>query len=249
MPRYDMIVIGSGPAGLHASIQAAKLGKSVAVVERGNFIGGVSVNSGTIPSKAIREAVLYLTGIRERGFYGSSYTVKSDITAEDITSRVAHVVRAEREVVRGHFKRNRVEIFRGAARFVDPHRIAIDTPRGQTDEYEADCFVVCVGTRPAHSEKFPIDGQDIFDAKTILELKEIPRTMTVVGGGVIGAEFACIFAALGVPVRIIEMRPTMLDFVDEEIVQALQYHMRDLEISFLLGEKCESVRVDEERRV
>ncbi len=245
MNRYDLIVIGTGPAGLHAAIQAAKLGRRVAAIERQKVIGGVCVNTGTIPSKAVREAILYLSGIRQRDFYGSSYTVKPEITMEDITQRVSHVIRAERDVIHGHFKRNHIDLHYGQARFLSPHRIAVDTLTGQTDEYEADFFMVCVGTRPARSPQFPVDGKDIHDADTILNMERLPRSLTIIGAGVVGVEYACMFAALGIPVTIIEARPRMLDNIDEEIVEALQFHMREMDVVFSLGEKCEKVYVNE----
>lgn len=245
MPRYDVIVIGTGPAGLHSAIQAAKLGKRVGAFEKQKVIGGVCVNTGTIPSKAVREAVLYLSGIRQRDFYGSSYTLKADISMEDITQRVTHVIRAERDVIHGHFKRNHIDLNYGTVRFTGPNSVAVETLDGQTDEYEADKFIVCVGTRPARSERFPVDGVDIHDADSILQMKELPESLTIVGGGVIGVEYACMYAALNVPVRVIEVRPRLLEHMDEEIVQALQFHMREMEVVFLFGERCESVSIDD----
>lgn len=244
MDKYDVIIIGTGPAGLHAAIQSAKLGKRVAAVERQRVIGGVCVNTGTIPSKAVREAVLYLTGIRQRDLYGSSYTLKTNISMEDITARSTHVITMERDVIQGHFNRNHIDLLFGTASFVSPHKISVETIKGQTDTYEADNFIICVGTRPATSTQFAIDGVDIHDADSILQMKQLPSSLTVVGAGVIGVEYACMFAALGVPVKIIEVRRQFLEHVDEEVAQALQYHMRDMEVSFLFGEKCETVHVD-----
>lgn len=244
MNRYDVIVIGTGPAGLHAAVQSAKLGKRVAAIEKQRVIGGVCVNTGTIPSKAVREAVLYLSGIRQRDFYGSSYQLKPDITMEDITQRVSHVIRAERDVIQGHFQRNHIDLIYGTAKFVGPNQISVETLKGQSDQYEADYFIICTGTRPARSEQFPVDGVEIHDADSILQMKELPRSLTVIGAGVIGVEYACMFAALGVPVRLVEARREMLDHVDEEISSALQYHMRDMEVNFLFGEKCEAVRLN-----
>lgn len=244
MIRYDVIVIGTGPAGLHAAVQAAKLGKKVAAIERQRVIGGVCVNTGTIPSKAVREAVIYLTGILQRGFYGSSYTLKQEIMMEDITQRVSQVIQAERDVIQGHFRRNHIDLLYGKASFVGPNRITVETLQGQSDDYEAENFILCVGTRPAACEQFKIDGEDIHDADSILQMKRLPKSLTVIGAGVIGVEYACMFAALGVPVRIVEAQRRMLDHVDEELVQALQFHMREMDVSFLFGEKCRDVKVD-----
>lgn len=245
MNNYDFIVIGTGPAGLHAAVQAAKIGKRVAAIEKQSVIGGVCVNTGTIPSKAVREAAVYLSGLRQRDLYGSSYSVKNEITIQDITHRVSHVVRLERDVIAGHFKRNHIDLIYGEASFIDENRISVKTLQGQTDEYAAEKLFIGVGSRPARSDNFPVDGVDIHDAASLLDMSELPESLTIIGAGVIGLEYACMLAALGVPVRIIEARDTMLDHVDEEIVQALQYQMRDMDVSFLFGERCETVRIDE----
>lgn len=247
--RYDLIVIGTGPAGLHGAIQAAKLGKRVAAIESRKKPGGVCVNEGTIPSKAVREASIYLSGIRERPFYGSSYTLKSDITMKDITERVQLVVKNEQDVIQGHLKRNHIEFVSGFARFAGPRRISVDMDNGQMREMEAETILIAVGTRPAHSADFPVDGQYIFDASNILDAAEVPKVLTIVGAGVIGVEYASMFAALGSEVRIVEQQPRMLGFVDEEISQALQYHMREMDVRIMLGEKCTVCKRDEKNNL
>jgi NAD(P) transhydrogenase len=238
---YDIVVIGSGPAGHKAAIQAAKAGRSVAVVERRASVGGVSVNTGTIPSKTFREAVLYLSGFRQRGIYGQSYTLKKDITIEDLRQRVSHVVRNEVEVLIAQFRRNGVDVLGGSASFVDAHTLRIETPAG-VEEVAAQFVIVAVGAGPAHAGSFPVDGQTILDSETFFAMPTLPKTLTVVGGGVIGVEYATMAAMVGCRVTILEARPRILDFVDGEIVEALCYHMRQNGITLRLGEEVASVK-------
>ncbi len=238
--HYDMIVIGSGPSGQKAAIQAAKLRKKVAIVEAQTVIGGVSTNTGTIPSKSFREAVLYLSGFRERSIYGSAYRVKSRITMSDLTYRIESIVRHENQVIEHQLRRNQIEIIRGKGSLLDANRIVVEGP-GSISIKTADYIVIAVGTRPHHPPDFEIDGQKVLDSDDILTMKELPRNLTVVGGGIIGLEYASMFAVLGVHVTLIEQRPEIISFVDREIVEALQYHMRNLGITLRLGEKVASV--------
>ncbi|HKY09121.1 MAG TPA: FAD-dependent oxidoreductase, partial [Candidatus Binatia bacterium] len=157
MAHYDMLVIGSGPAGQKAAIQAAKLGKRVGVVERKNVAGGICINIGTIPSKSLREAVMFLSGFRQRDLYGASYRVKHDITLEDLTRRCDHVIKAEQEIIQNQLIRNRVDFIVGTASFVDPHRINIEQDTAST-EHTADYIVIAVGTDAAHPAEIPFDG-------------------------------------------------------------------------------------------
>ena len=239
--HYDLIVIGSGPSGQKAAIQAAKLNKRVALVEANFNVGGVCINTGTVPSKSFREAVLYLSGFRERSIYGSSYRVKSRITMEDLTFRIDSIIRHEQDVIEHQLRRNQVELVHGFARFEDANTITIES-NGSFARKTADSFVVAVGTRPAHPPGFELDGERILDSDDILTLKELPRSLTVIGGGIIGVEYASMFAVLGVPVTLVELRPRLLSFVDEEIVESLQYHMRNLRITLRLGEEVSSTR-------
>jgi len=238
--HYDMLVIGSGPSGQKAAVQAAKLRKRVAIVEASSYVGGVSTNTGTIPSKSFREAVLYLSGFRERSLYGSSYRVKSRITMEDLTFRISSIIKHEHDVIESQLWRNQIEVLHGRASFVDPHRVIIES-EGSVMTKSADYIVVAVGTTPHHPPGFEIDSGKILDSDQILSLKQLPRNITVVGGGVIGIEYASMFAVLGVPVTLVEQRDQLLSFVDREIVEALQYHMRNLRITLRLGEEVASV--------
>ncbi|GAA4404815.1 Si-specific NAD(P)(+) transhydrogenase [Tsukamurella soli] len=242
--RYDLAVIGSGPGGQKAAIAAAKLGKRVAVIERGRELGGVCVNTGTIPSKTLREAVLYLTGMSQRELYGASYRVKADIGPADLLARTHHVITRENEVVRSQLQRNRVDTFAGLGSFVDAHTIAIDEPtRGERITIEADKIVIAVGTAPRRPDGVEFDGYRVMDSDSILELKFIPSSMVVVGAGVIGIEYASMFAALGTKVTVVEKRPTMLDFCDREVVDDLMFHLRDLAVTFRFGEEVTEVAV------
>jgi len=237
---YDLIVIGSGPAGQRAAIQGAKMGKRVAVVERREVLGGVCVNTGTIPSKTFREAVLHLSGYYYQNIYGVNYRVKDKITMADLALRVQHVIKTEIDVIQGQLSRNNIELISGAAKFIDPHTLQMDSSRG-SQTATADTIVIATGTRPACCSEVPLNGRTIIDSDHILEMPDIPGTLLVVGGGVIGVEYTCMFATLGVRVILIEKRPRLLDFADGEMVEALSYHLRDNRVTLRLNEEVQSV--------
>ena len=244
MQEYDLVVIGSGPGGQRAAIAAAKLGKSVAVIERGKMLGGVCVNTGTIPSKTLREAVVYLTGMSQRELYGASYRVKDKITPADLLARTQHVISKEIEVVRSQLMRNRVELYTGHGRFVDEHTVAVEDPnRAERITVRGRYFVLATGTKPARPVGVEFDEQRVLDSDGILDLKAIPTSMVVVGAGVIGIEYASMFAALGTKVTVVEKRDNMLDFCDPEIIEALRFHLRDLAVTFRFGEEVTAVDV------
>jgi len=242
MDTYDMIVIGSGPAGQKAAIAAAKLGRRAAIVERGHMVGGVCINTGTIPSKTLREAVLYLTGLSQRELYGQSYRVKDDITVTDLSARTQHVVAREIDVIRNQLARNHVALVVGTAQFVNPNTIVVVDDNGHHQDLCADKIVVAVGTKPARPDTVDFDGATIVDSDQILGLDKVPSSMVVVGAGVIGIEYASMFAALGTKVTVVERRATMLDFCDKEIVEALQYQLRDLAVTFRFSETVREVQ-------
>jgi NAD(P) transhydrogenase len=246
--RYDLIVIGSGPAGQKSAIAAAKLKKRVAIVDRRQMMGGVCVHTGTIPSKTLREAILYLSGYRQRTFYGRSYTVKENITVHDLAFRVQAVLRGEIEVVRSQLKRNGIAVIEGPARFAGPHTVEVETGEGPL-ELVGDNVLIACGTRPAHNEEIPFDGQRIGDSDQLLNMKQMYKNVIIVGAGVVGMEYASMLAALNIEVTIIDARKQVLEFVDEEIIEALSYHMRRQNGMFRLGEKVEKVEVDERGRV
>lgn len=244
--EYDLVVIGSGPAGQKGAICAAKMRKKVAIVERARTIGGVCVHTGTIPSKTLREAVLYLSGFRQRTFYGRGYTVKDRIAMSDLIFRAEAVMAREVEVIKAQLRRNYVTTFEGEAHFSDPHTVEVKNGGGSQLIHGQNILIAC-GTRPAHSADIPIDGQRIFDADQVHNLGEVPRDLIVVGAGIIGLEYASMFAAVGVKVTLLDQRPILLDFVDREIIESLCFQLRQLGTVFRLGEKVVAVGFDQER--
>jgi NAD(P) transhydrogenase len=237
---YDIIVVGSGPAGKRAAIQAAKLGKRTLVVERGRRVGGVSVHTGTIPSKTLRETVLNLSGWRERGFYGRSYRAKQSITADDLRKRLHITLDHEVEVLEHQFTRNTVETVCGVARFVDPHSVAVTGGDGETDIYTAERFLISVGTRPYRPSHIGFDGESILDSDEILDLRRLPRQLVVIGAGVIGVEYASIFSALDVKVTILDAATRILPFIDSELADEFIHDLRDRGVSLRLGCKVKA---------
>lgn len=245
---YDLLVLGSGPAGQRAAIQAAKLDKRVAVVERKAVVGGVCINTGTIPSKTLREAVLYLSGYRERNFYGASYSVKQNITMDDLVQRADQVIRHEVDVTRHQLIRNRVDVISATGSFVDAHTVKLESPDSHTTRTVTSRYImIAVGTESTLDSHIPFDGQRIFTSDDILRLDKMPRTLAVVGAGVIGCEYASMFATLGVRVTLIDKRPRLLPFVDEEIADALAYHLRENRVTLRLGEEVAAIeKVEDE---
>ncbi|WP_329171796.1 Si-specific NAD(P)(+) transhydrogenase [Streptomyces sp. NBC_01477] len=241
MRDFDILVIGSGPGGQKAAIAAAKLGRRAALVDRADRLGGVSLHTGTIPSKTLREAVLYLTGLNQRDLYGQSYRLKEDITVADLTARTQHVVGREVDVVRNQLSRNRITVLDGTGRFLDEHTVAVRDAGGQDRVLTADHIVIASGTRPARPATVEFDDRTVMDSDSVLNMERVPRSMVIVGAGVIGMEYASMFAALGSRITVVEQRDSMLDFCDAEIVEALKYHLRDLAVTFRFGETVAAV--------
>ncbi|HEV7301483.1 MAG TPA: Si-specific NAD(P)(+) transhydrogenase [Tepidisphaeraceae bacterium] len=238
--KYDLVVLGSGPAGQKAAVAAAKLGKRVAVVERAHSVGGVCIHTGTIPSKAIREAVLHLTGIRERAVYGDGYAVKHGITMADLLYRCHHVVKSEVDVIRNQMERNGVTMLYGSASFAGPNTIRVEHDGGAYDVF-GQHILVAVGTQPARPSTVPFVPGKIIDSNGLLELQKLPRSIVVVGGGVIGTEYACMLAAVGVRVTLVESQPRLLEFVDNELAESLQFRLRDMGVRLRLGESVSTI--------
>ena len=238
--HFDLLAIGGGPAGQKAAIQAAKLGRRAAIVEQ-SHLGGCSVFSGTIPSKTLREAVMYLTGFSQRAIYGQSHRVKDEITIEDLRTRSAGVSEREIDVIRDQLARNHVTVFDGIASFVDSDTVAIAYADGRRLVVDADAIVIATGSRPARPPAIEFDDESILDSDGILNLSHIPHSLVVVGAGVIGIEYASMFAAVGTKVTVIDTRRELLPFCDSEIVRALQLSLRDLGVIFRLGETVEAV--------
>ncbi|ARO29973.1 Si-specific NAD(P)(+) transhydrogenase [Rhizobium sp. L9] len=241
MFQYDLVVVGSGPAGRRGAIQAAKLGKKVLVIEQGKRVGGVSVHTGTIPSKTLRETALNLSGWRERGFYGRSYRVKQEISAEDLRRRLLITLNHEVEVLEHQFARNRVHHMRGKASFIDSTTLQVIKDDGEALTVSGASILLAVGTKPFRPDYMPFDGKTVLDSDELLDIEELPRTMVVIGAGVIGIEYATIFSALDTAVTVIDPKSTMLDFIDKEIVEDFTYQLRDRNMKLLLGTKAEKV--------
>src|ERR1700722_11508570 len=240
MQPYELIVIGSGPGAQRPAINAVKAGKRVALVEKQTAVGGVCINTGTIPSKTMREAVLHLSGFYDQSFYGANYHSKDQITMADLNFRVQRVIENEVSVIGDQLKRNGVDVFHGLAKFTGPHQIRVENNNGFS-ELEGEYVIIATGTKPAVNPKVPINGRNIINSDQILAMPQVPRTLIVVGGGVIGVEYACMFATLGVRVIIVEKRPRLLEFADTEMVEALSYNMRDRRATMRLSEEVESV--------
>ena len=240
--EYDLVVIGSGPAGQKGAICAAKMRKKVAIIDRKKSVGGVCVHTGTIPSKTLREAVLYLSGFRQRTFYGRGYALKDRIAMSDLIFRAESVMAREVEVIKSQLRRNYITIVKGDARFLDANTLEVKNDEGAQLLRGHHILIAC-GTRPAHNAEIPVDGKRIFDSDQVHCLEEIPRDLIVVGAGIIGLEYASMFAALGVKVTLLDQRPILLDFVDREIVESLCFQLRQLGTVFRLGEKVVSSRL------
>ncbi|MCA1406915.1 Si-specific NAD(P)(+) transhydrogenase [Ensifer sp. IC3342] len=249
MNQFDLIVVGSGPAGRRGAIQAAKLGKKVLVVEQGKRVGGVSVHTGTIPSKTLRETALNLSGWRERGFYGRSYRVKQEISADDLRRRLIITLNHEVEVLEHQFARNRVQHIRGRASFVNPTTLEILKEDGESIPVSAMSILLAVGTKPFRPDYIPFDGTTVVDSDELLDIKELPRSLVVIGAGVVGIEYATIFSALDTQVTVIDPKTTMLDFIDKEIVEDFTYQLRDRNMKLNLGQKAEKVERLEDGKV
>jgi NAD(P) transhydrogenase len=240
MRHFDCVVIGSGPAGQKAAIQAAKLGHKVCVIEKSTALGGAAINTGTIPSKALREAVLHLTGTSKRGLFGENSRIKRQITIDDLIYVSQRVIHHELELVREYFDRNGIELIWGEAHFETPKMIQVRM--GQDSEHiTADKFFIGIGTKPAKPASIPFDDKTIFCSDGLLKVGVLPKSMIVVGGGVIGTEYACMMAALGVKTTLVEARQEVLGFLDREIAEALMYQMRRAGITLRLGEKVAKI--------
>jgi NAD(P) transhydrogenase len=248
MAHYDMIVLGSGPAGQKAAIQAAKLLKRVAIVER-EQIGGASVKTGTLPSKTLKDAIYYLHGFKLRSFTNVSMSLKKSFTMRDLMTRKDLVIKNELAIITNQLERNDVEIVRGVASFVDPHTVRVAKQPDHEEQLTADFIVIATGSRPRREPGIPFNDTTICDSDGILAAESMPRTMAVLGGGVIGCEYATMFAAFGIKVTLIDRRKELLRFVDQEIIQALIYQMRNNGVNVKLNEEIGDIKLDERNRV
>lgn len=241
MSHYDLIVIGSGPAGRAAAIQAGKLKRKVLVIDRKDRLGGVSVHTGTIPSKTLRETVLNLSGYRERSFYGRSYRVKDEIRADDLKARLHMTLDYEVDVLEHQFNRNHVDTLNGFAKFLGPKEIEVATEGGETTVLTGDNFLISTGTKTYRPDTVPFNGVNILDSDEFLEMARIPRSLVVVGAGVIGVEYATMFSALDVKVTLIEPRDSFLDFIDTTLIQDFTHQIRENGVDLRLGSAIEKI--------
>lgn len=249
MKKYDVLIIGSGPGGQRAAIQASKLGKKVAIIEREPYIGGAGLHTGTLPSKTLRETALFLAGFKQRAVFGFQFTLGRDVTLSELMHRKSEVIRAQMEVIIDQFNRNNIEIVYGTASFVDSKRLIVKSREGVSVEYEGGIIVIATGSRPARPKDVPFDTSHIYDSDSILGIDELPSSLTIVGGGVIGCEYACIFAALGIKINLVEKKSKILDFADKELALSLMYWMRHAGITMRLDEEVTSIAVERPNRV
>jgi NAD(P) transhydrogenase len=241
MSHYDLIIIGSGPAGRAAAIQAGKLKRRVLVIDKKDKLGGVSVHTGTIPSKTLRETVLNLSGWRERSFYGRSYRVKEDIEAQDLKMRLHKTLDYEVDVLEHQFNRNHVDTLNGVARFTDAHTVEVATEAGEVTRLTADRFLISTGTKTYRPDSVPFNGSTVVDSDEFLELGQIPRSLIVVGAGVIGVEYATMFSALDVRVTLIEPRESFLDFIDRAIIRDFTHQILENGVDLRLGSAIDKI--------
>jgi NAD(P) transhydrogenase len=239
--KFDLVVIGSGPAGEKGAAQAAYFGKKVAMVEKAAALGGAAANTGTLPSKTLRETALYLSGFRQRGLHGVTLGLSDQVTARDFLFHQQNVTDTERTRIQANLERHHVDRYRGFASFTDPHTISIAQDGDAAIPLTADYFLIATGSRPHRPANFPFDDPRVYDSDTILAIGDIPKTMLIAGGGVIGCEYACLFQALGVEVTLVEGRDRLLQFLDGEISHALAASMSKMGIRLLLNESIEDV--------
>lgn len=238
---YDLIIIGSGPSGRTAAIQAGKLKRRVLVIDRKDRLGGVSVHTGTIPSKTLRETVLNLSGWRERSFYGRSYRVKDEIHADDLKARLHMTLDHEVDVLEHQFNRNHVDTLHGKAKFVSANEVEVATEAGETMRLTAAKFLIATGTKTYRPDYVPFNGKTVVDGDDFLEMNEIPRSLVVIGAGVIGVEYATMFSALDVRVTLIEPRDSFLDFIDRTLIHEFTHQIRENGVDLRLGSPVEKI--------
>jgi NAD(P) transhydrogenase len=237
---FDLVVIGSGPAGEKGAAQAAYFGKKTALIEKAPRVGGAGVNTGTVPSKTLRETALYFSNLRQRGLYGIDYSIKENISIEDFMYRKTHVVNNEWDLIYQNIERHNIELIFGHASFLDAHTIQVER-EGSLEKYTAEYFLVATGSLPNRPNNFPIDDHLVYDSDSVLNMDRIPKNLAVIGGGIIGCEYATIFAALGIPVTLVESKPRLLPFVDAEIAERLQKYLTDLGMTLMLNESYDRI--------
>lgn len=247
--EYDLVIIGSGPAGEKASIEASKLHKSTAIIEKRPVQGGVCIHTGTIPSKTLRESVMYIDGLRQRNVFGLVGGIKPNITIRELMYRKEPIIQEELDIIQQKMARHGIEVLNGLGQIVDPNTVRITDDTGRSREVKAGVIMIATGTEPYHPPQYEFDNKFVYDSESILGLDTIPRTMTIVGGGVIGCEYASIFAHIGVQVTIVDHRLRLLSFLDREIADTLIYLMRKVHTNLVLGEGVDEIRVEDDQVV
>jgi len=243
--KYDLIVIGSGPAGEKGAAQAAYFGKRVALIEKEHVLGGAAANTGTLPSKTLRESALYLSGFRQRGLYGINFSLKDQVTARDFLYRERLVVQSERTRIAENLKRHHVDLYTGFAAFEDPHTISITPAHSPPAFIKGNVMLIATGSHPHHPSNLPFHDARVYDSDSILNLRDIPPTMLIAGGGVIGCEYACMFSALGIKVSLVEGRERLLGFMDAELAHTLAHCMRTMGIDMHMPDAIERVEAED----
>jgi NAD(P) transhydrogenase len=244
--HYDLVVIGSGPAGEKGAAQAAYFGKRVALIEKEAALGGAAANTGTLPSKTLRETALYLSGFKQRGLYGMEISLKDRVTARDFLYRERLVVQSEHQRIAENIKRHEIDLYDGNASFVDAHTVAVKPKHSPPIQLHGDVILIATGSYPYHPENLPFHDRRVYDSDTILTINDMPPSMLVAGGGVIGCEYACMFAALGIEVTLVEGRDRLLTFLDPDISEALAASMKKLGIHLRLSDMIETVDTEAE---
>lgn len=240
---YDLVVIGSGPAGEKGAAQAAYFGKKVTLVERSSYLGGAGLNTGTVPSKTLRETALYFSGLRQRGLYGIDYSLKDNLTVSDFMYRKSIVVENQWSLIRRNLEKHHIEVIAGIASLKDAHTVQVRRPDGSEVNLTTDTVLIATGSSPFHPPEVPFDHQVIYDSDSILQMSHIPQNMIIVGGGVIGSEYASIFTALGVQVTLVDSRDRLLPFVDREIAERLQHQLEGLGLRFIFNDRVVHIKV------
>jgi NAD(P) transhydrogenase len=242
MKKFDLIVIGSGPAGEKGAAKAAYFRKNVGLVERAQWDGGIFINTGTIPSKCLREAALYYSGLRQRGLYGIDYSLRDNLTVRDFMHRKDAVVDLERDKVHNNLLAHHIEVIRGSASFADAQTVGVQLNDGGTETMQGDFVLIATGSKPYRPPDIAFDDQFIFDSDTILHMDRIPKSMVVVGGGVIGCEYASIFTALGVKVILVAGADRLLPFLDAEVSARLKETLESLGLQLIFNDRPASVK-------
>jgi NAD(P) transhydrogenase len=240
MGHYDLIVIGGGPAGEKGAAQASYFGKKVALIEEAPQLGGACINTGTLPSKTLRESALYFSGLRQRGLYGIDYSLRDGLTMHDFMHHKDEVVESERNLVRKNLAGHSIDLFIGKGKFKGRNELAVLTTQGPPVNLSAETFLIATGSRPHRPAEIPFDDVSIFDSDTILQMDLIPRSLAVIGGGVIGVEYASVFAALGVKVTLLDSRDRLLPFLDREISELLRLRLEDLGVKLCFQGRSKS---------